>query len=252
MVNLLSTVTPSLSEQVAWLQEIFPFQVRADGYLLAAITGFILLTLETNLLRRKRVAWLLTISLLIVFIISNSLKGFDYEESLLAAVLLVQLLFMRGAFVAASDRHSIAQGVRVLIGALLFTLGLWHCWLFPTQSAIHSQLHPPRSSYSKPGDVFYSGQCRLEPTTQYGRFFANSIYLVGAATLLYALVMLLRPVLLRDPSDPTQRQQAKEIVEQYGRSSLANFHFRTTKPTISSLWDAVLLPMSSKDGALLR
>jgi len=122
VVNLLSTVTPSLSEQVAWLQEIFPFQVRAGGYLLAAITGFILLTLETNLLRRKRVAWLLTISLLIVFIISNSLKGFDYEESLLAAVLLVQLLFMRGAFVAASDRPSIAQGVRVLIGALLFTL----------------------------------------------------------------------------------------------------------------------------------
>ena len=75
---------------------------------------------------------------------------------------------------------------------------------------------------------------------------------MGAATLLYALVMLLRPVLLRDPSDATQRQQAKEIVEQYGRSSLANFHFRTTKPTISSLWDAVLLPMSSKDGALLR
>jgi phosphatidylglycerol lysyltransferase len=37
--------------------------------------------------------------------------------------------------------------------------------------------------------------------------------------------MLLRPVLLRDPSDATQRQQAKEIVEQYGRSSLANFHF---------------------------
>ena len=122
VVNLLSTVTPSLSEQVAWLQEIFPFQVRAGGYLLAAITGFILLTLETNLLRRKRVAWLLTISLLIVFIISNSLKGFDYEESLLAAVLMVQLLFMRGAFVAASDRPSIAQGVRVLIGALLFTL----------------------------------------------------------------------------------------------------------------------------------
>lgn len=220
----MSTVTPSLSEQVAWLQEIFPFQVRAGGYLLAAITGFILLTLETNLLRRKRVAWLLTISLLIVFIISNLLKGFDYEESLLAAVLLVQLLFMRGAFVAASStfHRSRRSGSNRSIAVYP---GLWHCWLFPTQSAIHSQLHPPRSSYSKPGDVFYSGQCRLEPTTQYGRFFANSIYLVGAATLLYALVMLLRPVLLRDPSDPTQRQQAKEIVEQYGRSSLANFHF---------------------------
>ena len=220
----MSTVTPSLSEQVAWLQEIFPFQVRAGGYLLAAITGFILLTLETNLLRRKRVAWLLTISLLIVFIISNLLKGFDYEESLLAAVLLVQLLFMRGAFVAASDQPFIAQGVRVLIGALLFTLAYGTAGFFLLNQQFTVNFTLPGALIQNQAMFFTADNAGWSQPRSMGAFCQFHLP-GGAATLLYALVMLLRPVLLRDPSDPTQRQQAKEIVEQYGRSSLANFHF---------------------------
>jgi len=64
----------------------------------------------------------------------------------------------------------------------------------------------------------------LEPTTQFGRFFAGSIYFVGAVTLLYALFMLWRPVLLwGEPATPEERQRAKAIVEQYGCSSVARF-----------------------------
>lgn len=88
----------------------------------SAIAGFILLTLAANLLRRKRVAWLLAVGLLIVSIVSHLVKGFDYEESLLAGVLLIQLLVMRNIFTAQSDRPSIVQGIRVFVGALLFTL----------------------------------------------------------------------------------------------------------------------------------
>jgi phosphatidylglycerol lysyltransferase len=69
---------------------------------------------------------------------------------------------------------------------------------------------------------FTEDNAGLEPRTRYGRFFANSIYLVGGVTLTYALFMLLRPVLLRgEPATSEERQRAKEIVEQYGRSSLA-------------------------------
>lgn len=122
VVNLVSAVTPSLKERVKWLEVIFPFEARASGHLFAALSGFFLLALSTNLLRRKRVAWLVTVILLIVSILSHLIKGLDYEESLLALVLLVQLILMRDVFTAQSDRPSIAQGVRVVIGALLFTL----------------------------------------------------------------------------------------------------------------------------------
>jgi phosphatidylglycerol lysyltransferase len=57
--------------------------------------------------------------------------------------------------------------------------------------------------------------------THFGRYFANSIYIVGAVTFAYAGVMLLRPVFVRDSASRQEREQAQVIVERYGRSSLA-------------------------------
>ncbi len=119
IANLLSAVTPSLPERVDWLEQIFPFEIRAGAHLFAVISGFFLLVLAANLLRRKRLAWLFTVTMLIVSIFSNLLKGWDYEESLLSALLLGQLLWMRPVFTARSDRPSIIQGIRVLAIAIL-------------------------------------------------------------------------------------------------------------------------------------
>jgi len=61
----------------------------------------------------------------------------------------------------------------------------------------------------------------LQPITGFGRYFAGSIYGVGAATIGYALLMLTRPVLVRRRARPEERARARQIVEKYGRSSLA-------------------------------
>jgi phosphatidylglycerol lysyltransferase len=96
IVNLLSAVSLNLPDRIESLENFVPFEIRANAHIFAAIIGFFLLTLATNLLRRKQVAWILTIILLIFSIISHLLKGLDYEESFLSGVLLIQLLLMRG------------------------------------------------------------------------------------------------------------------------------------------------------------
>ncbi|MBD6615268.1 bifunctional lysylphosphatidylglycerol flippase/synthetase MprF [Komarekiella sp. 'clone 1'] len=223
VVNLISAVTPNSPRRTELIEQFVPFDIRAGGHFFAAITGFILLTLAANLLRRKRVAWLLTVGLLIVTIISHLIKGLDYEESLLAGVLLAQLILMRNVFTAQSDRPSITQGIRVLIGALLFTLayGTVGFFLLDRQYTVNFDL--PEALLQTLAMFFTADNAGLEPTTRFGQFFANSIYLVGASTLAYALFMLLRPVLLRSSALDVERKRAKEIVEQYGKSSLARF-----------------------------
>ncbi|PMB13263.1 hypothetical protein CEN48_14810 [Fischerella thermalis CCMEE 5282] len=223
VVNLISAVTPNSPRRTELIEQFVPFDIRAGGHFFAAITGFILLTLAANLLRRKRVAWLLTVGLLIVTIISHLIKGLDYEESLLAGVLLGQLILMRHIFTAKSDRPSIAQGIRVLIGALLFTLayGTVGFFLLDRQYTVNFDL--PEALLQTLAMFFTADNAGLEPTTRFGQFFADSIYFVGASTLAYALFMLLRPVLLRNPALEVERKRAKEIVEQYGKSSLARF-----------------------------
>lgn len=223
VVNLISAVTPNSPRRTELIEQFVPFDIRVGGHFFAAISGFILLTLAANLLRRKRVAWLLTVGLLIVTIISHLIKGLDYEESLLAGVLLAQLILMRNVFTAQSDRPSITQGIRVLIGALLFTLayGTVGFFLLDRQYTVNFDL--PEALLQTLAMFFTADNAGLEPTTRFGQFFADSIYFVGASTLAYALFMLLRPVLLRNHTLEVERKRAKEIVEQYGKSSLARF-----------------------------
>ncbi|MDF0553684.1 phosphatidylglycerol lysyltransferase domain-containing protein [Kamptonema sp. UHCC 0994] len=226
VVNLLSSVTPSLQARRQLLEEFFPFPVRAGGHFFAAIIGFLLLTLAANLLRRKRIAWLLTVGLLILSIVSHLVKGLDYEESILAAVLLVQLVIMRDEFTASSDRPSIAQGIRVLFGALLFTLAYGTAGFYILDEKYNINQVPINFSFHEAlfqtlAMFFTADNAGLAPKTRFAEFFADSIYAVGAVTLSYALFMLLRPVLLRAVGTPKERQQAKQIVEQYGRIPLA-------------------------------
>ena len=223
LVNLVSAVAPGLPNRIDWLKDIFPFEVRAGGHLFSAITGFLLLTLAANLLRRKRVAWVMVVCLLVVSIVSNLVKGFDYEEGLLSAVLLGQLLLMRKVYTAQSDRPSIIQGIRVLIGALLFTLAYGTLGFFLLNKHYSTVFSLPSALVQTLAMFFTADNAGLVSTHRFGRFFADSIYIVGATTLLYAFWMLLRPVIFRAGAPEEERQRAKAIVEQYGHSSLARF-----------------------------
>lgn len=223
VANLLSAVTPSLPERIDWLEQIFPFEVRAGAHLFAVISGFFLLTLAANLLRRKRLAWLLTIGLLIVSILSNLLKGWDYEESLLSALLLGQLIMMGGMFTARSDRPSVIQGLRVSAIALLFTLAYGTLGFFWLDRHYGTSFNLTGALRQTVAIFLTADNLGLQANSRFGRFFIDSIYIIGAVTLLYALWMLLRPVLLHNEATPEERQRAKEIVERYGCSSLARF-----------------------------
>ncbi len=229
VVNLLSSVTPNQHGRNHWLKHFLPFEITASGHIFAALTGFVLLTLATNLLRRKRVAWLLTIGLLIISIISNLLKGLDFEESVLSGVLLAQLLLMRHIFTAKSDPPSIAQGVRVLIGALLFTLAYGTIGFYLLDGKFSEDFNWREAVGQTLAMFFTEDNLGLKPQSKFGTFFANSIYVIAASTFTYALLMLLRPVFVRNSTEPRERQRAREIVEQYGCSSLAAFTLLSDK-----------------------
>ena len=223
VLNLFSAVTPGLPERIAILSEIYPFEVRAGSHIFAAVSGFILLTLASRLLRRKRVAWILTVVLLLVSIASHLLKGLDIEQTVLPGLLLILLLLLRNSFTARSDRPSIAQGIRVLVGALLFTLayGTAGFWLMERQ--YQDRFNLPQAFQQTLAIFFTSDNSGLEATTRFGSFFITSIYIVGASTVTYAIWMLLRPVLLQVGGTNEEREQARAIIQQQGRSSLAHF-----------------------------
>lgn len=221
MVNILSAVTPSLSNRLAIVAQFSPLLIRRGSHLTAALAGFALLLLASSLWRHKQTAWLLTLLVLVISAVSHVVKGLDYEEATLAAGLAIWLFTLRPYFHARSDLPSIQQGLRVVLVALLFTLayGTVGFYLLDRHFSVNFSLAAALRQTVVMFSQFYDPG--LEPLTGFGRFFASSIYLVGAVTLGYGLVMLARPVLIRRPATASQKVRARAVVEAYGRSSLA-------------------------------
>jgi phosphatidylglycerol lysyltransferase len=223
VINVLSAVTPSLADRLKLLEQYSPLEVQRGGHLTAALAGFALLVLARGLWRRKHVAWLLSLVVLGLSIVGHMLKGLDYEESLLAGGMMLMLWLMRAHFHARSDRPSIQQGLRVLAGAALFTMayGITGFFLLDKHYSVNFGFWAALRQTVVMFTQFYDPG--LNPMTHFGRFFANSIYVVGAVTFSYAGFMLLRPVFIRDLATEDERTQAQEIVEKFGHSSLARF-----------------------------
>jgi phosphatidylglycerol lysyltransferase len=222
-INVLSAVTPSLADRLKILEQFSPLEVQRGGHLTAVLAGFALLVLAGGLWRRKHVAWLLSLGTLGLSVISHLVKGLDYEEALLAGGMMVMLWLMRAHFHARSDRPSIQQGLRVLAGALLFTLayGMTGFFLLDHHYSVNFGFWAALRQTIVMFTQFYDPG--LTPLTYFGRFFADSIYVVGAVTIGYAGLMLLRPVFIHNLATPDERAHAEVIVEKYGHSSLTRF-----------------------------
>ncbi len=220
-INALSATMPAMRERLRVLEQFSPLEVTRGSRLATVLAGFALLLLSSNLWRRKQVAWLLTIAVLIASAFSHLLKGLDYEEATIAILLAVFIFSLRFHFHARSDAPSIQQGVRVLISATLFTLayGTLGFYLLDKHFKVHFELIPALTQtlamfaeFANPG---------VEPVTRFGRYFADSIYIIAVATLGYGFFLLVRPVLIRQPATAEERKRARQIVAAHGRASLA-------------------------------
>jgi phosphatidylglycerol lysyltransferase len=221
VINLFSAIMPTIPGRLAALEQFSPLSVREGSHLAAALAGFALLLLAVNLWRRKRVAWLVTIIVLAFSAVTHVYKDLEFLEAAFSAGLAVWLFTQRKAFHARSDPPSVRSGLGVLAGALLFTLayGATGFYLLDRHFSVHFNLFTALRQTVVMFTSFYDPG--LEPLTGYGRFFANSIYLVAAATFSYALLALVRPVWVRRSTSPAERQRAREIVEAYGHTALA-------------------------------
>jgi phosphatidylglycerol lysyltransferase len=226
VVDVLSGLTPALHSRVVLLEQYSPFGVDVGGHLTSVLAGFALLLLANGLWRRKRLAWALTVAILIMSLPVHLFKGLDYEEAILGAALAGWLIYLRPHFHARSDPPSIRQGLLTLFAALVFVLfyGVLGFYLLDRHFIVNGQ----RISFSLWGAfrqtvVMFTQYYNpgLMPTTRFASYFANSIYIVSAVTIGYALIMLIRPVLARAGATLVEKEKAKQIVEAFGHTTLA-------------------------------
>jgi phosphatidylglycerol lysyltransferase len=97
-VLLFSGATPAMGDRLALLRDFVPLSVLELSHLLGSVVGVGLLIIAHGLYRRLHTAWWITIWLLCAGILLSLLKGFDYEEATILAVVVIMLASARSRF----------------------------------------------------------------------------------------------------------------------------------------------------------
>jgi phosphatidylglycerol lysyltransferase len=97
-ILLVSGAAPAMSGRLRLLAGIVPLAAIEASHFIGSLTGAALLVLAWGLGRRLDAAYWATLAALVVGIVASLLKGFDYEEATVLAIILLTLLPARRHF----------------------------------------------------------------------------------------------------------------------------------------------------------
>jgi len=125
-IMLFSGATPAISGRLSWLQDVMPLPVIEISHFLGSLVGGGLILLARGLQRRIDSAYFLTVLLLGCGIIVSLLKGLDYEEAMILAVMLGALLPCRRHFYRSASLFKMNFNAGWLAGiAAVFICFVW-------------------------------------------------------------------------------------------------------------------------------
>ncbi|MBI3607414.1 MAG: bifunctional lysylphosphatidylglycerol flippase/synthetase MprF [Nitrospirae bacterium] len=204
-VLLFSGATPVVGSRLAWLKEIVPLPVLELSHFLGSVTGIGLVLLARGLQQRLDAAYFLTAGLLSTGVVLSLLKGLDYEEAVVLAVMLGALVPCRRYFYRKASVIGERFTLPWIVAILLVLVG--SVWL-----GIFSYKHIEYSNelwwhFSLAGDA-----------PRYLRATVGAI----AVALVFALARLLRPT-PPEPARPSPGDLARAVpLIEGSRSTLAS------------------------------
>jgi phosphatidylglycerol lysyltransferase len=132
-VLLASAASPSLADRSKLLQETVPLALVEISHGASILLGFILILISRGLARGYRSSHRLSVAIFLAAALTTFIKGFDYEEALLALGAAVLLILFRGGFTREGRLHPSVEFVvsAGLVAVLLFGavgLGSYDAW----------------------------------------------------------------------------------------------------------------------------
>jgi phosphatidylglycerol lysyltransferase len=218
-LNLFTAIHPGISDRIRLIESMVPFEVQVGSRLTIAFIGFALFLLAISLWRQKRVGRILTIALLLISAIAHLVKGLNYEEAGISLLLVFILVLLRRSYYRDSDHPSVVQGLIVLLAAVIFTILYGTIGFALAGRHINNPIGFMAALKKTLSLLVLVYDMSAESGTGFEHYFIESVYLVGFATIGFALYMLIRPVLIRQPSTEAERLKAAGIVKEFGKST---------------------------------
>jgi phosphatidylglycerol lysyltransferase len=202
------------------LGSLIPESVMLGGRTGAVLAGLVLLLLAGGIARGKRVAYRLTVAVLVASIAFDLVKDLDFESASLAAWITFGLWWFRHHFAADSDPSRVRWGLAVLAGglALAFVYALFGTVV------LESQLKPEPGvvgTLESAAQALLGNPTSYRAATERANWFLGTLPVVSYGLVLFALLLLLRPV-LAPRAAAADRERAHRLVNVWGRNHISH------------------------------
>jgi len=226
-LDILAAVWPSSETILRGVRVWLPLEVSQGSRTLILFTGVALLQVTRSLARRKELAWWVAVIALSFSLLLHFTSGLDIQNSLVAFILLVYLLYFRRRFYTRTDPASLRKGLMAtpLLLLMVFFYGVtgfaatsnqfvWPATATPLTEALRGGI-----LIVKPAAV---------PATRYARLFLNSLQIAGWLSRLYILILLLRPFASRYRLE-APKEDIDRIFRRNGDKAVAAFAIQHDK-----------------------
>lgn len=223
LLNVASSAFFPITSRLRWLRQVLPPEITLGSRTLTLVAGFFLMGVAWNLAQRKRVAWLLTVWLLLVSAFSHVLKGLDVEEAAIALLLLSILWWFRRDFSVRSD----PDAIQAILFATPYVLVFFFAYGVLGFYLLQRQFRPSFDLGSSIAEVVnlatFQGDQLFQPVSRQARWFVESLPLMSGIGVLFLVYNLTRPVLRPTPPTRRDRHVARSIAQDFGSSGIAYF-----------------------------
>jgi phosphatidylglycerol lysyltransferase len=202
------------------LGSLIPETVMLGGRTGAVLAGLVLLLLAGGIARGKRIAYQLTLVVLVASILFDLVKDLDFESASLAGWISFGLWWFRHQFAADSDPSRVRWGLAVLGGgvALAFVYAVFGTVVLENQLTPEGGVVGTLESAAR-GLVGNSTSYRA--VTERASWFIGTLPVVSYGLVLFALVLLLRPV-LAPRAAAAERERVHRLLNKWGRNHISH------------------------------
>jgi len=224
VVNIISSITPAIPARLRLMKDLLPDDLIITSNALVLVFGLILVLLSVFLLKGSKFAWYFALFLAIFSVVGHLLKAADYEESILAFIAGISLLYTRGYYKLKPNPRLTQISSYVLLYSILAVLAYGAIgFYFIDKRHFGVDFHLLESIKASFKLFFLIDNNAFVPLTHFGRYFQLSINIAGAGVILFVIYSLLKPYITKPYNSIADFTDAKTIVSNYGSSALDYF-----------------------------
>ncbi len=196
------------------------------------MSALALLLLAGGVSRGKRIAWQFTSIVLVASIGFDLVKDLDFEDAALSAWILIGLWWFRGHFQANSDPRRLRWGLAALGSGIALAI----FYAFFGTAVLSNQLSPEPGvirTFETLAEALAGNPTRYHALTDRASWFLGTLPVVSYTLVLFALLMLLRPV-LAPRAAAAERERVHNLLKVWGRNHISHLAVHGASPALPS------------------